>query len=40
MAYAQGGAMAKPWPTVGRQVRYQQVKVDRWRRVGGQQRAG
>jgi hypothetical protein len=40
MAYAQGGAMAKPWPKVGRQIRYEPVEVDRWRRDGGQQRAG
>ena len=32
--------MAKPWPKVGRQIRYEQVDVDRWRRDGGQQRAG
>jgi hypothetical protein len=31
--------MAKPWP-VGRQIRYEQVEVDRWLRDGGQQRAG
>jgi hypothetical protein len=40
MASAHGAARAKPWPTVGRQIRYGQVEVDHWRRDGGQQRAG
>lgn len=31
--------MAKSWP-VGRQIRYEQVDVDRWQRDGGQQRGG